>query len=87
MCLCRPIQKKRNHGVESCSLSGSGRDRQEATVVSVGPGGFTSTGSRIPIDLKPKDRVIINQFAGQQIGEESERFFLVRQDTILCKLI
>jgi chaperonin GroES len=61
-------------------------DRMEAVVLAVGPGGFTSGGVRVPIDLSPKDRVLIHQFAGQQVGEADERLFLVRQDSILCKL-
>lgn len=61
-------------------------DRMEAVVLAVGPGGVTANGVRFPIDLKKDDRVLIHQFAGQQIGKESERMFLVRQDSILCKL-
>jgi chaperonin GroES len=61
-------------------------DRMEAVVLAIGPGGFTSSGIRVPIDLEIKDRVLIHQFAGQQVGKEEERLFLVRQDSILCKL-
>lgn len=62
-------------------------DRQEATVLAVGPGGFTSTGVRVAIDLDPQDRVLIHQFAGQEVGKKEDRMFLVRQDSILCKLL
>lgn len=61
-------------------------DRMEAIVLAVGPGGMTANGIRIPIDLKEKDRVLIDQFDGQEIGNEEDRMFLVRQDSILCKL-
>lgn len=62
------------------------QDRMEAVVLAVGPGGVTANGVRVPIDLAPKDRVLIHQFAGQQIGKDEDRMFLVRQDNILCKL-
>lgn len=62
------------------------RDRQEAEVLAVGPGGFSANGVRIPIDLGIGDRVLIHQFAGQQVGKKEERLYLVRQDSILCKL-
>lgn len=61
-------------------------ERLEAVVLAVGPGGVTANGTRVPIDLAVNDRVLIHQFAGQQIGKESERMFLVRQDSILCKI-
>lgn len=61
-------------------------DRQEATVLAVGPGGYTSNGVRVAVDLDPQDRVLLHQFAGHAVGEESERLFMVRQDSIICKL-
>jgi chaperonin GroES len=61
-------------------------DRMEAVVLAVGPGGVTANGIRVPIDLKVQDRVLIHPFAGQQIGKEEDRMYLVRQDSILCKL-
>jgi chaperonin GroES len=61
-------------------------DRMEAVVLAVGPGGVTANGVRVPIDLKINDRVLIHQFAGNEIGNKEERKFLVRQDSILCKL-
>ena len=64
----------------------SQEERLEAIVLAVGPGGFTANGVRVPIDLNKDDRVLIHQFAGQQIGKEEDRIFLIRQDNILCKL-
>lgn len=61
-------------------------DHIEAVVLVVGPGGVTANGVRIPIDLKEQDRVLIHQFAGQEVGNKDDRMFLVRQDSILCKL-
>jgi len=61
-------------------------DRLEATVIAVGPGGFTANGVRVPIDLGPTDRVLIHQFVGTEVGDKEEHMFLIRQDSILCKL-
>lgn len=80
-----PKQLKTKQGI--LLSEGSQEDRQEGTVLAVGPGQFTMNGDRIAIDLKPKDRVLIAQFAGQQIGDEKERLFLVRQDSIVCRLL
>lgn len=64
----------------------SQEDRMEAIVLAVGPGGMTANGLRMPIDLAVNDRVLIHQFAGQEVGNKDDRMFLVRQDNILCKL-
>lgn len=79
-----PKQTKTKQGI--LLSEGSQEDSQEATVLAVGPGHFTFSGDRVAIDLKPKDRVLIAQFAGQAVGDDKDRLFLVRQDSIICKL-
>jgi chaperonin GroES len=41
----------------------------EGTVLAVGPGFTTSTGTVIPVPVKVGDRIIFNKFAGQALGD------------------
>ena len=39
----------------------------EGEVISVGPGKIMADGKRAPLDVKPKDRVLIGKYAGTEI--------------------
>ena len=60
-------------------------DRAEATVLAVGIGRLTINGERVPINLKKGDRVLIFELAGQLIGKEDDRTYILREDSILCQ--
>ena len=58
----------------------------KGVVVAVGPGHFSSTGTRIPVDVAPGDVVIFGKHSGssQEIGGESLRF--LKASDILVKI-
>ena len=60
--------------------------RRTGTVVAVGEGLVTKKGVRVPIDLKPGDRVIFNQMCeAHDIGDEKFIFARWTKD-VLAKL-
>lgn len=61
------------------------KEENVATVLAVGVGRLTINGERVPINLKKGDRVLLFEFAGQLVGPEADRIYLVREDSILCQ--
>eukprot|EP00697_Spironema_sp_BW2_P016044 gnl/Spiro4/7134_TR3718_c0_g1_i1.p1 gnl/Spiro4/7134_TR3718_c0_g1~~gnl/Spiro4/7134_TR3718_c0_g1_i1.p1 ORF type:complete len:113 (-),score=34.10 gnl/Spiro4/7134_TR3718_c0_g1_i1:100-393(-) len=55
----------------------------EGVVLAVGPGGFSTDGKRLPIDLKVNDKVLLPQYGGNQVKQDDEELFLFRADDIL----
>lgn len=56
---------------------------QEAEVVAVGDGKRDENGKRIPMDVKPGERVLIGKYSGTDIKIGDEEFVIVREDEIL----
>lgn len=54
-----------------------------AKVVAVGPGNYTSTGQRIPLDLKPEDLVLLRA-SGPLIREDDRVFCVVSEREIMA---
>ena len=63
------------------------------TVVAVGPGKLAKSGKRMPLEVRPGDRVVIGRYLGEELGREGhsglaergrgwERLVLVREDQI-----
>jgi chaperonin GroES len=55
---------------------------QEAEVVAVGEGKLDDNGKRIPMTVKPDDRVLIGKYSGQDIKIDDEEYTIVREDEI-----
>jgi len=55
---------------------------QEAEVVAVGEGKLDDNGKRIPMTVKPDDRVLIGKYSGQDIKIEDVEYTIVREDEI-----
>lgn len=56
---------------------------QEGEVVSVGPGRLLETGQRVPIDLKPGDRILFSKYAGNEVKIEDVEYLIMRETDIL----
>lgn len=56
---------------------------QEATVISVGPGGVVD-GKEVTMSVKPNDRVIYSKYAGTEIKFEGETYIVIKQNDILA---
>ncbi|MHB1042663.1 MAG: co-chaperone GroES [Eubacteriales bacterium] len=56
---------------------------QEGEVVSVGPGRLLETGQRVPIDLKPGDRILFSKYAGNEVKIDDVEYLIMREADIL----
>ena len=65
-------------------LTGSAKEKPEiAEVVAVGPGGVVE-GKEVQMHVKVGDRVLINQYAGNEVKLDGETYTILRQDGILA---
>ena len=58
---------------------------QEGEVIAVGAG-KREKGERIPLDVKPGDRVLFGKYSGTEIKVEDEDLLILREEEILAKL-
>ena len=56
---------------------------QEAEVIAVGPGGMVD-GKEVTMQVKPGDKVIYSNYAGNEVKLEGEEYIIVRQNDILA---
>jgi chaperonin GroES len=59
--------------------------QQEGEVIAVGAG-KREKGERIPLDVKPGDRVLFGKYSGTEIKIEDEELLILREEEILAKL-
>ncbi|MBM3984871.1 MAG: co-chaperone GroES [Planctomycetes bacterium] len=57
---------------------------REGLVVAVGEGKLTDDGQRVPVAVKPRDRVIFSSYAGTEVKYEGKEYLIVREDEILA---
>jgi len=67
-------------------LPESSKDKPKTGVIeAVGDGKLnTETGERIPLTLKPGDRVIFSSYAGNEVKLDDEEFLIMSEDEILA---
>ncbi|HXP81206.1 MAG TPA: co-chaperone GroES [Verrucomicrobiae bacterium] len=58
---------------------------QEGEVIAVGAGKFEK-GKRIPLDVKPGDRILFGKYTGNDITLEGQEYLILREEDILAKL-
>jgi len=56
---------------------------QEGEVVAVGSGKILETGQRVPIDLKPGDRILFSKYAGNEVKIDDVEYLIMREADIL----
>ncbi len=57
---------------------------QKGEVVAVGPGRLDESGKRMPMEVKPGDKVIFSKYAGTEVKIEGEEYLIMREDDILA---
>ena len=57
---------------------------QQGTVVAVGPGRLNDDGDRIPMEVKPGDRVLYGKYAGTEVTIEGEQYLIVKEGDVLA---
>src|SRR5260370_36519207 len=58
----------------------------EGEIIAVGAG-KREKGERIPLDVKPGDRVLFGKYSGTEIKVEDEELWILKEDKILTKLV
>jgi chaperonin GroES len=58
---------------------------QEGEVVAVGAGRIEK-GTRIPLDVKPGDKILFGKYSGNDIKIDDEEFMIMKEDEILAKI-
>ncbi len=66
-------------------LAGSAKEKpQEAEVIAVGPGGVSSDGKEVKMEVKVGDKVLISKYSGTEVKVDNEEFIIVKQEDILA---
>jgi chaperonin GroES len=59
---------------------------QQAEVKAVGNGKLLESGQRVPIDVKPGDRILFGKYSGAEIKIDGNEYLILREDEILAVL-
>ena len=55
----------------------------EGLVIEVGKGKVLENGTKLPLDVKKKDRILFSKYAGSDIKIEGEEYLIMREDDVL----
>jgi chaperonin GroES len=56
---------------------------QQGEIVAVGPGKFED-GKRVPMDVKPGDKVLYGKYSGTEVTVEGEQLLILRESDVLA---
>lgn len=56
----------------------------KAEVLAVGPGIMKKDGSRLPMDVKVGDQVLMSKYAADEVKIEDQEYYIIRQTSILA---
>ena len=56
---------------------------QQGEVIAVGEGKRDKDGKRLPLDVKPGDRVLFGKYSGTEVKIDDEELLILREDEIL----
>ncbi len=56
---------------------------QEGTVVAVGPGKTTESGTTLPMNVKEGNRVLYGKYAGTEVKIDGDEYLIMSQNDIL----
>ena len=59
---------------------------QEGEVIAVGAGKLNEKGARIPLDVKPGDRILFGKYTGNDITIDDQEYLILREEEILAKV-
>lgn len=57
---------------------------QFATVIAVGEGTLNDSGDRIPLDVKPGDRIILSKWGGTELKLDGEEYLIINSSDVLA---
>ena len=56
---------------------------QEGEVIAAGPGAYDDDGKRIPMDVKPGDRILFGKWSGSEVKIDGEELLIMKESDIL----
>ena len=56
---------------------------QEGEVVSVGTGKMLESGSKVPLEVKPGDRILFGKYSGAEVKLGGQDYLILREDEIV----
>ena len=56
---------------------------QEGDVIAVGPGARDEDGKRVPMDVKPGDRILFGKWSGTEVKIDGEDLIIMKESDIL----
>lgn len=59
---------------------------QRGEVIAAGDGRMLSSGERMPLDVKPGDRILFGKYSGSEIKIDGQEYIVFREDDILAVL-
>jgi chaperonin GroES len=57
---------------------------QEGKVIAVGSGKVTEDGKKIPLDVKPRDRILFGKYSGSEVKIDDEEYLIMKEDDVLA---
>jgi len=55
----------------------------QAEVIAVGSGRVLDSGQKLPLDLKPGDKVLIGKWSGTEVKVDGEELLILKEDEVL----
>jgi chaperonin GroES len=56
---------------------------QQAEVVAVGSGRILENGERVPMTLKPGDKVLVGKWSGTDVKIDDQEYLILKEDEVL----
>jgi chaperonin GroES len=56
---------------------------QQAEVKAVGNGKLLDSGKRVPVEVKPGDRILFGKYSGSDINVDGQEYLILKEDEIL----
>ena len=56
---------------------------QQAEVVAVGSGRLLENGTKVPLSLKPGDKVLVGKWSGTEVKLDDEEYLILKEDEVL----
>ena len=57
---------------------------QQGKVIAAGLGKSKDDGKRVPLDVKPGDRILFGKYSGQEIKLDGDEYLIMREDDVLA---
>jgi chaperonin GroES len=57
---------------------------QQGTIIAAGDGKANADGTRVPLDVKPGDRILFGKYSGQEIKLDGQEYFIMKEDDVLA---